>query len=164
MTATQQQRITTFLGICRIPSHASKVKRIDTQCADFTRCFSGIPRLLPDNNPIITRCFSEILNIPPIFARHFPDVFPIFPNVCTAVLRAHSTSSVVDMMAAGVLLIDALSSGLLGIASHLPDYLNIAGQVEFTVTFLHALMLLGECSMLSGNTTFIARVLDCDKK
>lgn len=74
------------------------------------------------------------------------------PGVCPPVLRAHTTFSVVDMMAAGVLLIDALSSGLLGIASLLPDNLQVAGGVEYTVTFLHAVMILGESSLLSlGN-------------
>lgn len=76
-------------------------------------------------------------------------MFPrFFPDVCRAVLRAHTTASVIDMMAAGVLLIDALSSGLLGIAPLLPENLNAAGQVELTVSFLHGAMLLGECSLL----------------
>lgn len=54
-------------------------------------------------------------------------------------------------MTAVVVLIDAVSSGLLGIASHLSHNASLGNQVGTAVTYLHVLVLVGE-SLLPSET------------
>lgn len=62
-------------------------------------------------------------------------------------------------MTAGVILIDAVSSGLLGIAALLPDNISLGQNVGDTVACLHILVLVGKSSLpLKPLITWLIRV------